>query len=241
MKKKATILIVVAFLPIIVIAQKWTVAGEVFYGTFKMESMKEYQRSISAWPAPDEFKVVDKFPPYVGYNFLTGYNISPRFNLGIRLQYTSTGGRVAYGDYSGELTVNQLLHAYSLGLNSRYRLKNPSDWETYLSCTAGVMRTSLTNAYSFHLYDVSPSNYEIHFRSYNYFLNPAIIVNRKFKNHFALYANLGYELQIHRTLRLSSDEKQYLKTSNGEDVVAEWDGLRIGIGICYRFKIIKED
>lgn len=241
MMRKVAISMIIVLLPAIAFAQKWSVAGEIFYGTFKMKSIKDYQHGIVVWPAPDEFKVVDNFPAYIGYNFLAGYNVSPRLSLGIRLQYTSTGGRVAYGDYSGELIVDQLLHGYSAGINSTYRLTNPSDWDVYMSFTAGAMRTSLTNVYSFHLFDQSPSIYEYRFRSYNYFFNPAITVKRRFNDHLGFYASLGYEFQIHRTLRSSINDEWYLKTMDGkDDVVAEWDGLRIGIGISYHFRLSKK-
>ena len=239
--KKITISLLIALLPVIVFAQKWNVAGEIFYGTFKMKSMKDYQQSIVDGSDQFKFKIVDNFPAYVGYNFMAGYNVSPRTSLGVRIQYTSTGGRVAYGDYSGERTIDHLLHGYGLGLNSTYRLTNPGDWEFYLSGTAGVMRTSLTNVYSSYLYDQPSSPYEYRFRSYNYFFNPAIKVNRRFNDHFGFYASLGYEFQIHRALRSSINDEWYLKTMDGkDDVVAEWDGLRISIGISYRFRLSKK-
>jgi hypothetical protein len=217
-------------------SQKWNVAGEIFYGTFKMKSMKDYQQSVVDGSDRFKYKIVDNFPAYVGYNFIAGYNVSPRTTLGVRVQYTSTGGRLAYGDYSGERTIDHLLHGYSLGLNSTYRLANRRNWEFYLSGTAGVMRTSLTNVYSSYVYDQPSSPYEYRFRSYNYFFNPAIAVKRRFNDHLGLCASLGYEFQIHRTLRSTINDEWYLKTTDGkDDVVAEWDGLRISIGISYRF------
>ena len=242
MKVKLTILLLIVFAPVVAVAQKWSLTGEIFYGTFKMESMKEYQQHIQPSPALVDLTVVDNFPAYLGYNVIAGYALSPRWGLGIRLQYTSTAGRVAYGDYSGEMSVDHLLHGYSIGLNTTYRLTAPSKWEAYCSFTAGAMRTSLTNAYRFQLYGESPSVYEVYFRSYNYFFNPALTVNRRLNNHFTVYASLGYEFQIHRALRFTDHQDQYLKTWNGsDDVVAEWDGLRIAVGTSYRFRLSKKD
>jgi hypothetical protein len=226
---------VIVFLPVIVTAQRWNVSGEVFYGTFKMKSMKEYQHGVRMSQAPYEFRTVDKFPAYAGYNLLAGYNISPRMSLGVRLQYTSTGGRVAYGDYSGKVSYDQLLHGYSIGLNSTYRLTKPSIWQAYFSFTAGAMRTSLHNVHNYQVLNIT-SGHTSYLRSYNYFFNPAVMLRRKLSNHFMVYANLGYEFQIHRAVRASNNKKQYLKTSNGrKDVIAEWDGIRTGAGISYRF------
>jgi hypothetical protein len=81
MIKKIPILMILFFLPVIVTAQKWSVSGEIFYGTFKMKSMREFQRSVQGWQLPFEYQIVDKFPSFAGYNLLTRYDVSPRTTL----------------------------------------------------------------------------------------------------------------------------------------------------------------
>jgi hypothetical protein len=240
MIKKIPILMILFFLPVIVTAQKWSVSGEIFYGTFKMKSMREFQTSVQGWQLPFEYQIVDKFPSFAGYNLLTRYDVSPRTTLGVRLQYVSTGGRVDYGDYSGQITHDQLLHAFSIGLNSTIRITKPSDWQGFLSFTAGTTRTSLNLSTTSHRSDLK-STYNYYFRSYNYFFNPAIKVGRKISSHLMLYATAGYDFQIHRTLRAPQDDRAYLKTSNGRDVIAEWDGVRLGAGISYQFALRKKN
>jgi opacity protein-like surface antigen len=235
--KKAIIAIVISLVPALVTAQKWNVSAEVFYGTFKMKSMKDYQNNVSALQSPFQGRVVDDFPAYIGYNFLAGYNITPGLSLGLRLQYTSTGGRLDYGDYSGRITDDQRLHAYSLGVNTTCRLTHRTTWQTYFSFTVGAARTSLNLAHYSQRLDESYS-YNMYFRSFNYFFNPALTFNRKINSHFSLYASLGVEFQIHRALRHPQDRKAYVKTSNNmQEAIAEWDGVRLGAGMSYRFSL----
>jgi hypothetical protein len=231
-------ILILFFLPVIATAQKWSVSGEIFYGTFKMKSMEEFQRSVQNWQPSYEYQIVEKFPSFVGYNLLTGYDISPRITLGVRLQYVSAGGRVDYGDYSGQITHDQLLRAFSIGINSTFRITKPSDWQGFLSITAGAMGTSLNLSTTAQISDLQ-SEYDSYLHSYNYFFNPAIKVSRKL-SHLMLYATCGYEFQIHRTLRLPQDDRAYLKTAEGHDVIAEWDGIRLGVGISYQFALRKE-
>jgi hypothetical protein len=231
-------ILILFFLPVVATAQKWSVSGEIFYGTFKMKSMEEFQRSVQKWQPSYEYQIVEKFPPFVGYNLLTGYDISPGITLGVRLQYVSTGGRVDYGDYSGQITHDQLLQAFSIGINSTFRITKPSDWQAYLAFTAGAMGTSLNLSTTAQVSD-SQSSYDSYLHSYNYFFNPAIKVSRKLSGHLVLYATCGYEFQIHRTLRLPQDDRAYLKTTEGHDVIAEWDGMRLGAGISYQFALHK--
>jgi hypothetical protein len=239
--RKVKILTLLFLLPILVTAQKWSVSGEVFYGTFKMKTMKDFQKEIQANEPAYGFRVVTKFPGYAGYNFLAGYSISSRTSLGVRLQYVSTGGRVDYGDYSGQRTYDQLLHAYSLGINATCLLTELANWQVNFSFTTGAMQTSLENVYRYQQGDVNSAS-SSEWRSTNYFFNPAFTLNKRFSNHLMLYVSVGYEFQIAPALRSSEDQQQYLKASGGaKDVTAEWDGARIGAGITYRFALSGKD
>ncbi len=48
-------------------------------------------------------RTIDSFPAYYNYQIQAAYYFSPDFLAGVYTDYTSTGGRVDYKDYSGEM------------------------------------------------------------------------------------------------------------------------------------------
>ena len=191
------ILTMLLVFPLIAHAQKWNISGEIFYGTFKMNSMKDLQEDMTLWYKNNNnpSKIVNNFPAYVGYNVLAGYSVSPRVDLGGRFQYTSTGGRIDYGDYSGQVRYDNLLRSNSIGIFTTIRLANSPRWPVYFSFATGAARTSLKIVNYFRLLDNS-SSYRLSYRSINYFFNPAFNFNRKLNDHFRMYVSTGYEFQI---------------------------------------------
>ena len=211
--------------PLETFAQKWNVSPVIFYGTFKMSSLKEFQDNMtrySNFPA----KVVDDFPGNFGYSLQAGYSVSKRMEVGLRYQFTSTGGRVVYGDYSGEFGYDYLLHSNSLGIYTNVRLNKSTLWPIYFSFAVGEVRSDLEIISYFRLFDDSTSK-SYSKSSTNYFFNPAFNFNRQLSEHFRVFVGAGYEFQIHGDLL-------------GDDITAEWDGVRVSLGVNYIFGFKKK-
>jgi hypothetical protein len=225
MMRGLTILTILFLIPLATDAQKWNVSPAFFYGTFNMSSMKDLQENMARWnsfPA----KVVDDFPGNIGYSFQAGYSVSKRVEIGLRYQFTSTGGRVDYGDYSGEFGYDYLLKSNSVGIFTTIRLNSSTQWPICISFAAGEVRSQLEIISYFRLFDdsISESYSE---SSTNYFFNPAFNFNRRLSDHFRVYLGAGYEFQIHGDLL-------------GDDITAEWDGVRVSLGMNYAFGFKKK-
>jgi hypothetical protein len=225
MIRRLTILTILFTVPLGTDAQKWNVSPAIFYGTFKMSSMKDLQENMARWSSFPA-KVVDDFPGNIGYSFQAGYSVSKRVEVGLRYQFTSTGGRVDYGDYSGEFGYDYLLRSNSLGIFTNVRLNNSTQWPICFSFAAGEVRTDLEIISYFRLFDNSSSE-SYSESSTNYFFNPAINFNRQLSEHFRMYVGAGYEFQIHGNLL-------------GDDITAEWDGVRMSLGMNYVFGFKKK-
>jgi hypothetical protein len=201
-------------------AQRFNVSAGMFYGTFDMTSMKDFQDDFTHLGS-HEGKIVDNFPGYFGYNAQAGYSLSRRCDIGLRYQYTSTGGRMSYGDYSGEYRMDNLLNANSYGIFTTIRLNKSMQWPIQFTFATGMVKTNAETIYYFRLVDTESSE-TFYSHSTNYYFNPAFNVNRRLTNHFLAYASAGYEFQIHGDLI-------------GKRATAEWDGVRLGFGITYLF------
>jgi hypothetical protein len=226
MMRGSIAILIVVLAPFAANAQKWNITPSIFYGTFKMSSMKDFQKSMTSWgsfPA----KVVNNFPGQIGYSIQAGYLISGRVEVGLRYQFTSTGGRVSYGDYSGEMRYDNLLRSNSYGIFTNIGISKSPKWPVFFSFALGRVHTDLEMKSYFRLYDDSSSLTYYTGSSTNTFFNPAFNFNRKLNDHFRVFLGVGYEFQIHGDLL-------------GDEITAEWDGVRISLGVNYLFSFKKK-
>jgi hypothetical protein len=177
-------------------------------------------------------RVTEDFPAYFGYTGQIHFVPNQRMRWGIRYQYTSTGGRSDYGDYSGRMTQDMLLHASSVGISVQYPLTKPGgNWTLYGSLSAGLVFTQLETRYRYTLLNTefyTSSNY----KSLNYFGNPALQLERRMVDWISLYVSTGYEFQIHGALTAEDGAPEL---SYGSDkVTAQWDGFRLAAGVIVK-------
>src|SRR5262245_60627018 len=80
----------------------------VSYCTFSMKDLKALNEEFATNDGVPA-QIVQQFPPYMGLDALVGYGFG-RHRTGIFWSYNSTGSRVTYQDYSGQVQYDQLLH-----------------------------------------------------------------------------------------------------------------------------------
>ncbi len=87
---------------------------------FNMKDLKEYQGMMNVnWFGT---KAVKSFPPYFNYQLQTTLHFSQHIEGGIYTDYTSTGGRLDYKDYSGEIRYDQVVSRFSIGALFEYKI-----------------------------------------------------------------------------------------------------------------------
>src|SRR5688500_12260694 len=72
------------------------------YGTYTMNEMKSFQVDLqkqSEYP----MRIIESFPAFVYYEGSLTFPLGNNFICAPNFSYGSTGGRIHYGDYSGEL------------------------------------------------------------------------------------------------------------------------------------------
>jgi hypothetical protein len=87
---------------------------------FNMKDLKEYQGMMNVnWFGT---KAVKSFPPYFNYQLQATLLFSQHIEGGIYTDYTSTGGRLDYKDYSGEIRFDQVVSRISVGALFEYKI-----------------------------------------------------------------------------------------------------------------------
>lgn len=111
-------------------AQKFVVSANAGYATFGLKSLKEQQRDM-AKDMPVQGRVVQSFPGYLNYSVdFTWQRDSVYF--GLMFGHTSTGGRIAYADYSGYSRIDHKLGMYYYGIHAARRIARSSKMGYFL-------------------------------------------------------------------------------------------------------------
>ena len=226
--------IILFFLPEVVLAQ-FDFSASFGYGTYSMKELKEHQKGIQT-QFPVETKITSSFPGYWYYEAGTNYRFKFNFFVGATIAYGSTGGKINYQDYSGEIDCEHKLRYIAVGLPLGY----------ILPLKAGKMNLQ---------FELSPSVYfgdmelevaaEINkqreaqseeFKSTNIGLRPSIRLERK-TGPVRIFIQAGYYLDVYRSnLTVKDNSEYYLLNNQDEAVHTNFSGLRTAIGVSYGLK-----
>jgi hypothetical protein len=173
----------------------------------------------------------ESFPAYYGMQFRIMF-IFPdtseiKYLLGPYLDVASTGGRIDYKDYSGEVKVDQLFSAYSLGFSGE--MKIPLNNNFYLS-------PSLSIPLIFGSFKVksdtrignSSTTQELDFNATSFGFQPGISLSYDY-SHFTIGINASYLISLATTYTLDSNANAELLNSQGGKVTMGMNGVRLGI------------
>ncbi|MGE5845909.1 MAG: hypothetical protein ACM34O_04235 [Ignavibacteria bacterium] len=202
---------------------------------FNMGKMKDFQDQLMA-PFKEinvPIEAVESFPARPGWQI--GFLYTPpgdsNVALGAFFDYASTGGRIHYQDYSGEVKVDQIVNAYSCGgiLNIRYKQWEFTRLDFVLS--ARVIFSSLKNKLFFQIGDQSDSQ-ELDFKSTSIGIEPGANYS-VFMNLFNINFGVSYLFNIPADLVYSENDEAYLTDQAGNKISLDWGGVKFGISFGY--------
>jgi len=203
-----------------------------FFNMGKMEDLQDQLMSpFKQINVPID--AVESFPARLGWQIGFLYTLPGDSNvaLGAFFDYASTGGRIHYQDYSGEIKVDQIVNAYSWGgiLNIRLR-----QWEfTRLDFVLGarLISSSLKNKLYIRIGDERDSQ-ELDFSSTSVGIEPGVNYSI-FMNLFKINFGISYLFNIPADLVYSENDEAYLTDQTGKKVSLDWGGLKFGISFGY--------
>lgn len=175
-------------------------------------------------------KITDDFPAQLSYNGSILYFISTQTYLGITGSFSTTGSRISYKDFSGELKYDNILTNFSPGIrvgfiliNKKFRLTEENN--LMLGITKLRMEESILGVEE--QTDLSSKSIQI---------EPGVKLSYTFLEHVELGMKAGYLIDTGAKYSLKSNKEATLQNPvTDENVKNNWSGIRLGIFIGYTF------
>lgn len=155
MKKSCSVLIIgILLLGRYAMGQSFIPAISFGWGDYRMEELKELQSTITS---PVQLKSISNFPPYIYYKASILYDIR-KVQFGFSWGHYSTGARNHYEDYSGEISIKQLIHTDVFSLPFYFKFNNNNRLILSFMFEPGIMSTKYTILEEARLWDEKASN-----------------------------------------------------------------------------------
>lgn len=199
-------------------------------GTFRMTSMKEFQQTIIGRTDVNA-KAVDAFGPYFQFGIGLVQDLDAHTRAGLFAEHGSTGGRVAYEDYSGEVTFDTPVNYNALGatIYSHQPIRE-SGFSFVAGIEANVFFSRLkTEAYT-RLYNSSEASEE-EFLSKGLGLKPYIGLQFPVIS-LPVCFTFGYMASASKPFHVPGEpDYQLIRNDNNDRLEPGWSGLRINLSV----------
>lgn len=230
MKTIFLILLFAINLPIISRAQ-FSVAYQAGYGTYRMQSVSDYQQYVlkeSNLPA----EIVTQFPGYINHKLIIGLPFQSKINK-LYFGYLTTAGRISLTDYSGKWLFDQKLNGFQIGSKVDLPIKQFKDLELTGYLDFGFT-TTFMELYQYLSIGDQEAEESYTFVGYGINIQPGLQISF-IRPRYSLGAFLGYEQDIAKPFFKKGSPDINLGTSSENLAKPDWSGLRTGIEINYRF------
>jgi hypothetical protein len=234
MRKQFILAFLIAVVPVITHAQRFTDIRAGFhlgYNSYSMGEFKNFEKgSVSAIQRLVPMKTMQNYPNRGSLGASLNFTYRETEN-GIKYMYHSSGSRHHYGDYSGEIGLDAIMTSHAVSGETSF-IFNSSDNVWYLFI--GMAGTNHFGTYRIGEFLRSEQNMtrsSIKFSFHTLTLEPFVKLHREFGQHIVLF-KVGYDLHILSTVYYQGDSVSF--TSNNKKAKAEMTGFRAEIGYQIR-------
>jgi hypothetical protein len=204
------------------------------YGSYNMSDLERIQNFLIDIYAQQQIFVtaVDKFPPYWNYQVQFLRKLNDSFGLSGFFGYASTGGRIHYSDYSGEIKSDQVVSANLYGAGCEY-IFNPSEpFKYFIAFQASIIFSSLELNDMIRIYSETASA-TTKLNSTGVGIEPS--AGLEFNLMSLLFRfEAGVFFNFEGTFYFEEDPDVDFKLE-GNEISPNWMGYRIGFSIGYGF------
>lgn len=197
------------------------------YGTFSLNDLREMNTEI-AKNLPVEARITDDFPAQPVYSAGLYYQATDIVYIGVTGSYYSTGSRISYKDFSGELKIDNILTTYSPGIAAGFKLvdkKLKLYEETRLLYSFSTLKMNE---------EIINTSDEMSFKSSAFQAEP------RFRLLYSIYGielglNAGYLIDFGGKNRSVDNKDAILRYTTGskEEIKTSWSGIRVGASLGY--------
>lgn len=237
---------------------QFTVSYSAGYGSYRMKDLKDgvdaaFLKMKESMPV--NLKIMDNYPGYINHNITLSY-IRQNHEAGVTGSFLTTGAKIAYSDYSGEVMQKSTLNGYRVGILYRFLYPVANPWplgtlSVFAEVSPAVIisrykekgQTAITNSL------LSRSSAKGNVTQYS--VAPAIGARLNITPNIGFQLSAGYDFGFdgEGTLDYESAITQLSNTGNDlssggnntnyQKGVAEWksdwSGIRINLGVSYTF------
>lgn len=212
------------------IGQGWLITVKETYNSYDMGQLAALQNQVAAGSVVPA-KVLQAFPNFFGTQVTLYINFKSSARLGFFWEYTSTGGRIHYKDYSGVLRIDQILSRNAYGIKYEER---PLNFNEVFSLVGGIGVSGLFTRMRTEDYIEVPYNkylQETKMKALGIGLEPDVSL-QCIKSRLVGRLGIGYQVSFSKPFHLV-DNKNLVLIYNNEEVGPQWDGFRIGVSLGY--------
>lgn len=179
-------------------------------------------------------RILQNYPVYFTHTLAFSQKFAENHYLGFCLEHQSTGSRISYKDYSGELILDTNLTANSLGLFYQgfitKRKGTDLSWGSYLYYNLTLLQID-----NFLRVNSTIHTEKINFKSQGISIQPFISASKQIKS-FALGTELSAYLNgMAKDFYLEQNKDATLVNNDGSRISPDWTGLRFKASITYLF------
>lgn len=209
------------------------------YNHYSMIELKKLQNELLNDIASSNIpaKIIDSYPSFYGFQtgFLIPYNTRELSTLSVGglFGYSSTGGRIHYQDYSGEIKADQTVRAISLGVLLEYQRHYFDNFDLGVRVSLNYILSSFSNSFSLRIGDQT-QNESPKFHSSSFGLEPGIIPSFKVWK-LRIGALFSYLIYLPSPLEYDNISNVFLIDKSGQKVNIQWGGFRAGLLLSISF------
>jgi hypothetical protein len=206
--------------------QNYSFRFKASYGTYNLEEITGFHRllrnevsSIGINP-----KIVKEFPPYLNFQ-VQFYFMRDDYNLGLFLGKASTGGRITYSDYSGEVTINTIISKYPIGITVEKFINRHGNLSLFVIAQLSYILSYLDVNEYLKIFSENQIN-SLEFISHGIGFEPGVGLDYNYKS-FLLRGEFGFFVNY------SGDFNGKGEQGNLNGISAEWWGFRAGLVVGF--------
>lgn len=212
--------------------QKFQLYGSVGVGSYQYNDLKTFFEEQRAKMQVDA-KVVNNFPAYV--TFSGGARVKLKtISCGLEFSYGSTGGRIAYSDYSGYLLEDMVVNQYSFALTPSYQFFEKGPFKLSVGLDLRLVQHDLRLQYLQLVGTTKVADDRAKYKALTPAFRPRIQFEWQLIKHLSLLASAGYEYQVPVNNK-STDSQHTALTAGSRTATVSGGGLRADIGVGYNF------
>jgi len=188
----------------------------------ELKSLEESWLKVIEVPA----KITDNFPSTPSYSGIVKLRFK-WFYVGYQYSFTSTGSRISYSDYSGNLTYDFICSSHKFGPSVTFNIAKKNHIYLNLYSHFPIILSKVTIKEVFEIYTEKQEN-KTNFSSMSFGYNPGVELIYKFSR-YNIGSRVSYLIDSKGIIYRSNNSDNYLLNFDDQKVHTNWSGYQIEI------------